>query len=257
MTFLKTWLSLLKVNTTRAIFSVRFLLSGGCIVFVLLSISFGMINSDSDVLSVVLISGSGHIPLIVGVLPLIPFAVTFASEWQERAVNFWIIRTGVRLYATSKVIVSACSAFFATFIGIMLHALILWSWLPLYTSFQTGDAYAPLLEAGMPWQYLVSSAAHLSLSSSLFSVTALWISTYIPNKWTALAAPIVLYFVLLRLTRNWDTPSFLKVGMLIEGTYHAGSPIAAFLFKLGIVFVLCWLMGIGTMIQIVRRVRHD
>lgn len=254
---MKPFISLLKVGFRRAIFSWHFLLSVSSVTLVLMMTSLGMIGPQSDVLSVAIISGSGNIPLIVGILPLIPFAITFASEWEERAVSFWIIRSGVRAYAISKLMVSAWSGFLATFTGILLHTLLLWTQLPLYTTFQTGDAYAPLLDAGMPWPYLLSAAAHLSLSSALFAVVALWISTYIPNKWTALTAPVVLYFVLLRLTRNWDIPPFLKIGTLVEGTYHAGSPLTALLLKLGVVMFLIWLMGYGTIGQIGRRVRHD
>ena len=249
--------SLLRVGFSRALFSWNFVLSVIMVTVVLLMTSIGMINPQSDVLSVAIISGSGNIPLIVGILPLLPFAITFASEWEERAVSFWIIRSGVRAYAFSKLMVSAASGFLTTFTGILLHVLLLRTQLPLYTIFQTGDAYAALLDAGKPWTYLLSAAAHLSLSSALFAVMALWISAYIPNKWTALTAPVVLYFVMLRLTRYWDIPPFLNPGMLVEGTYHAGSPLASLLFKFGMVTCLIWLMGYGTIGQIGRRVRHD
>ncbi|MBW4081238.1 hypothetical protein [Paenibacillus sp. S150] len=179
---MKLFISLLHIGFRLAIFSWHFLLSFISVTLVMLMTSLGMIGPQSDVLSVAIISGSGNIPLIVGILPLIPFAITFASEWEERAVSFWIIRSGVRAYAISKVMMSACSGFLATFTGILLHTLLLWTQLPLYTNFQTGDAYAPLLDAEMPWLYLLSAAAHLSLSSALFAVAALWISAYIPNK---------------------------------------------------------------------------
>jgi hypothetical protein len=251
------FISLFAVSFYRAVFSWFFLIGVCGVALMSWFTAFGMIGSQSDLLSVVIISGSGNILLIVGILPVIPFAITFASEWEERAVSFWIIRSGVRRYAFNKVIVSALSGFMVTFVGILLHAFLLWTRLPLYTTFQTGDAYASLLKAGRPLQYLLFSAAHLSLSSSLFAVAALWISAYIPNRWTAIAAPIVLYFVLLRFTRNWNIPSFLKIGTIVEGTYHASSPLSALLFKLATVMLLCWLIGYGTMRQIQRRVQHD
>jgi hypothetical protein len=156
------------------------------------------------------------------------------------------IRSGVRFYAVSKLLASALSGFLVTFTGILLYALILLTRLPFFTRITTGDAYVPLLEAGKPVQYLLVSSAHLSLSSVVFAVAALWISAYIPNRFTAIAAPAVLYFALYRLTRFWEIPPFLNVATLVEGTYHAGSPLASFLVKLGTVTVLCVLMGIGT-----------
>jgi hypothetical protein len=249
--------SLLVISFSRAIVSVRFLASVCGVILVLFLTSFGMISPLSDVLSVVMTSGGGNTILVVGILPLIPFATTFASEWEERAVSFWIVRSGICNYAVSKVMVSAVSGSLATLAGILVYALLLLIKMPLFSRISTGDAYAPLLEAGRPVRYLLYSAAHLSLSSALFTVAALWISTYIPNRFTALAAPAVLYFALFRLTRFWDIPPYLQIGTIVEGTYHAGSPLASMLFKLGTVTLLCLLMGYGTVVQIRRSVQND
>jgi hypothetical protein len=248
---------LLMICFSRAVLSMRFLASVCGITLVLFLTSFGMISPLSDVVSVVMTGGGGNIILVAGILPLIPFATTFASEWEERAASFWFVRSGVRNYAASKVIMSALSGTLATFAGIILYALILLIKLPLFSTITTGDAYAPLLEADMPVRYLLYSAAHLSLSSALFSVAALWLSTYIPSRFTAMAAPVVLYFALFRLTRFWDIPPYLQLGTVVEGTYHAGSPLASMLFKLVTVTLMCLLMGYGTVVQIRRRVRND
>ena len=238
--------SLLAVCCRRAIFSWKFAASVCGVTLVLFLTSYRMIGIQPDVLSVVMFSGSGNTILILAILPLLPFTTTFASEWEERATGFWIIRSGVRFYAVSKLLASALSGFLVTFTGILLYGLILLTRLPFFTRITTGDAYVPLLEAGKPVQYLLVSTAHLSLSSVLFAVAVLWISAYIPNRFTAIAAPAVLYFALYRLTRFWEIPPFLNVATLVEGTYHAGSPLASFLVKLGTVTVLCVLMGIGT-----------
>lgn len=254
---MKTFFSLLVISFGRAILSARFLASVCGVTLVLFLTSFGMISPLSDVLSVVMMSGSGNVILVVGILPLIPFATTFASEWEECAASFWLVRSGVRNYAASKVITSALSGTLTTFAGILLYALILMIRLPLFTTITTGNAYEPLLEAAMPMHYLLYSAAHLSLSSALFAVAALWISTYIPNRFTALAAPAVLYFALYRLTRFWGLPPYLNLGTIVEGTYHAGSPLAAMLVKLVTVTILCLLMGYGTVRQIRKKVQND
>lgn len=254
---MKRFVSLFLIGCIRAILSVRFIVSVCGVMLVLFLSSFRIISSQSDVLSVVMISGSGNFILIVGLFPLIPYATTFASEWETRATSYWLIRSGVRNYAANKVIVSAFSGFLATFAGILLYALFLMIKLPLFTEITTFDAYTPLLEAGMPVRYLLVSAAHLSLSSALFATAALWISTYIPNRFTAISAPIVLYFTLYRLTRFWDLPPFLHLSTLFEGTYHAGSPQATMFLKLGTVVILCTLMGYGIVRQIRRRVQHD
>ncbi|WP_281890567.1 hypothetical protein [Paenibacillus sp. YYML68] len=254
---MKTFLSLLAVCCGRAIFSIRFLASVVGVTVVLFLTTFGMIESHSSVLSVLVASGSGSVILVVGIIPLLPFATTFASEWEERATSFWLIRSGVRAYSISKAIASAVSAACTTLAGILLYALLLLIKLPFFTTISTGDAYVSLLERNQPVTYLLFSAAHLSLSSSLFAVAALWISTYIPNRFTALAAPAVLYYVMFRLTRFWDLPPFLNLGMIVEGTYIAGSPLESLFLKFMTILTLCIIMGYGIVGQVRRRVQHD
>lgn len=251
------YLSLLQANFSRAIISWRFLV-GICGVSLVLGIgSFGAMNDHEDVLSLTMLSGTGNFVLIVLLLPLIPFATSFAAEWEERAIAFWLIRTGVRTYASCKVIVSAVTGFFTTFVGIMLYAVILSFFLPFHHVYNTGDAYEILLLQEMPVSYLFFSTAHLSLSSAIFAVLALWISTYFPNRFSALALPAVIYFVVYRLTRFWELPPYLHVSTLVEGTYHAGSAINTLFVKLSVVVVFIVLMGYGTTAKIRRRVQSD
>lgn len=255
---MKLFLSLTATNFYRSLFSKRFLFSVLGVTVVLFMTSFGRIGSGSDVISVFMISGSGDLVLIMGVLPLLPFAMSFAMEWEERSAGFWMIRTGIRDYAISKVIVSAATGTLVTFAGVMLYVSLLLIKLPLYNAIDLqGNPYAPLLEAGMPVSYLLAYTFHMSLSSALFATAALWISTYIPNPFTTLAAPIVLYFFLVRLTITWGVPEFLNLTKIVEGPYHAGSPALSLLVKFGTVLLLCLMMGYGTVAQVRRRVQYD
>ncbi|MBD8499500.1 hypothetical protein [Paenibacillus arenosi] len=254
---MKLFLSLLLVNLSQAILTIRFLVCVCGVTALLFVTSYGTIDYLEDVKSVVMLSGGGNFTLVVGIIPLIPFALTFASEWEERASSFWIIRAGVSNYAICKVIAGAVSSVLVTFLGIWLYAVLLMIKIPFFTNSNTGDAYAPLLEAGQPVLYLLGTSAHLALSSAIFGVAALWISTFIPNRFTAIALPVVVYFVCLRLTRFWELPPYMMIGTIMEGTYHAGTPLMAFLFKLMTVILLCLLMGYGTVVQMRRRVQND
>src|SRR5690625_654784 len=117
---MSVFLLLLWTNFSRAIISWRLLASICGVTLVLAISSMGAINPQEDVLSIVQLSGTGgNFVLIVLLLPLIPFATSFAAEWEERALAFWLIRTGVRTYASCKVIVSAVTGFLTTFVGVM------------------------------------------------------------------------------------------------------------------------------------------
>lgn len=121
-----------------------------------------------------------------------------------------------------------------------------------------GDAYSVFLDAGMPVRYLCYNIADAAASSVLFAVAALWVSTYIPNRFVTMAAPLVVYFVASRFTTGPHFSLYLMAVVIVEGGgYDMGSPILSLLFKLGIVAFLCLLIGVGALRQIKRRVLHD
>lgn len=255
---MKVFFSLLAINIRQAVFSLRFLVSACGVTLTMFLTGLGLLSTAHDVIYLCgLSSGSESRMLMVGILPLFPFAITFAIEWEQRATQFWMIRTGIRNYSSSKVFVSALSGFLTTALGVSIFVLMALIRFPLFTHVSTGDAYSVLLEAGKPVQYLCYYIVHISLSSALFAVAAVWISAYIPNRYAAVAGPLVLYFVAHRFTTTLDIPQYLKVITIVEGGYDAGTPQKTLLLKLGIVMALCLLMGYGTIRQIRRRVFRD
>lgn len=251
------------VNAKRAIISVPFFLSACGVTVVMVFATWSLITqkSNESYLDVIYLygmgTGGGSLFLMTGILPLFPFATTFASEWGQQATNFWTVRTGIRNYAVGKVIVSALAGFLTTAVGLSLFFLLMRIKLPLFSAPSSGDAYASLLDQEMPIRYLLYHVTHISLTSALFAVVALWISTYLPNRFVTVAAPLVIYFVAHRFTTQLDIPEYLKATWIVEQIYDAGSLNATLLIKLGIVVSLCMLMGYGTVRQIRRRVQHD
>ncbi|SFQ31566.1 hypothetical protein SAMN05444406_12627, partial [Caldicoprobacter faecalis] len=124
---MKQFFYLLAADLRRAILSIRFLLSACGVALVLFIASWGQIKFARDVLYPLGlgISGTASMLIIASILPLFPFATTFATEWQERAVRFWIVRTGIRNYSMSKVLVSAISGFLTTAVGMLMFVLAL------------------------------------------------------------------------------------------------------------------------------------
>lgn len=255
---MKLFFFLLAVNIRRAIFSLRFAFCVCAIALIIFLTGLGLINNAGDVIYLLgLSSGSENMMLIAGILPLLPFAVSFADEWEEHAAGFWMIRTGIRHYAVSKVLVSAVSGFLTTAAGLILFILIALTKLPLFINSTAGNAYSVLLDAGKPVQYLCCYIADISLSSVLFAVAAVWVSTYITNKFTAVAGPIVLFFMLHRITATLNIPQHLKISAIVHGGYGTGTPMQNLLFKLGIVALLCFPMGYGSLRQIRRKTFHN
>src|SRR5690625_3678992 len=155
---------------------------------------------------------------------------------------------------------SSCQRINWFFNDLSRHAffiLLLRTRFPLFVFNNTGDPYSYLLNDGKPMIYLIYNIFHYSLSSALFAVTALWVSTYIPNRYIALASPLALYFVIFRFMTGLDIPQYLKINNIVEGGYHTGVAFQTFLYKLIPVLVLCGLMGFAAVRQIRRRVLRD
>src|SRR5690625_3367540 len=114
---MRQFFALLIVNIKRGIMSVPFLLSACGVTVVMVFATWSLITqkSNESYIDVIYLygmgTGGGSLFLMTGILPLFAFSTTFASEWGQRATSFWIVRAGIRNYATSKVIVSALSGF--------------------------------------------------------------------------------------------------------------------------------------------------
>jgi hypothetical protein len=128
--------------------------------------------------------------------------------------------------------------------------------LPLFVSSSTGDVYSILLDQGHPWRYLFFCIAHLALSSALFAVAALWVSTIICHTFTAIAGPLVIYFVAHRFTTTLDIPTYLKAGAIVEWVHGTGTPWQALGVKAATIAVLILILSVLTLINIRKKVRH-
>lgn len=226
--------SLLKADLYRALLSLNFILSIIFIIFVMLISCAGFITNTSDAISLLghALTGSGSVLFILCIAPILPYGMSFASDMEDRAVPFWVIRTGKADYAISKFISSGVAGFLSVGISIIGFMLVMSIFFPLFAGISAGDSYASLLEYNRPVMYIFAIAAHYSLSAVLFAGGAIAVSAFIPNKLTVMAVPIVIYFVLMRLTDLAPIPVILKASFLVQGIYPEVDPLTAFLYKL-------------------------
>lgn len=255
MIYVKLLSSLLSVDLYRSIFSLRFFLSVFGVALVMFLTTFKVLSNPSDVLNLLEmgIGGSGSLILIVCILPIFPYGTVYATEWEEQATSFWIVRTGIRNYSLCKILSTALTGFLTVAIGLLLFILIMLINVPLFTHSTTGNAYETLLLEGEPVKYLFYFIAHYSFTGALFAVTALWVSTFVPNKFVAVATPLVLSFVAQLITSILDIPQYLTITTIVQGVYNVGTPATSLMVKMLTVAVLCLIMGFGAFRQIRRR----
>ncbi|GAE29747.1 hypothetical protein [Halalkalibacter hemicellulosilyticus] len=257
---MKAFFYLLQTNSKLAIFSTRFLYCIGFVALAMFIVSFGFIQPGQNVmqlLSLALGGTTGILMLTLGTLPILPFAISYATDWEQKVTSFWMIRSGVFQYALNKCLISAVSAFLVTSLGIALFIGIMSTWLPVLSIDDGIGAYHTFLVDGKLVLYFFFHITHFSLSSVIFAIIALWVSTMIPNKFVALATPVVLYFVAHRLTTTLDIPVYLKALTIVEGYYDAGSPFLSLSIKLATVMAITLLLSYLSIRNIKRRAQHD
>lgn len=246
-------------NITQAIRSTGFLISvAGTFMAVALGTT-GLPADSADVIYLLGLSlnGSSSIILVVCIFSILPFATSFASEWTERSYRFWVIRTGLRVYSYAKIVVCAVSGFLATFVGLTIFLGAFSLLYPLFVSPYVSNGYSIFLENGQPYLYLLFFMTHISLSSSIFAVLALFVSSIFQDRFTTVAMPVVIYMAALRLFELIAPPAFLNLSVLIEAIYNAGSPLKSILLKLTATIIVILVSGGLTSMRIRKLVQND
>jgi hypothetical protein len=264
------FIRLMKEDWIRAVCSWGFFLSVIMVTILVTTSGYTMLPQSNSIIMLLYsgMRGNGVEVVVHSILPLIPFAMSFAFEWKERSYLFYLVRVGPERYILSKLIVSAVSGFLVMMIGVLLAipALqLLAPELPILFENIFSDFVTPLYEKGQIALALFIYIFHYALSGCLTAVCAVWFSTYIPNPFAVLAAPMTIYFTILRFNFLSASAGILKNSPLdfldpvywINNTYPTTSAAVALLTKGCTVLFLCLLMGFGSVRQMQRRVLND
>ncbi len=249
----------LRACLRRAVFSVNFITAVFAAFSVLALESTGLYTQGGDVLYYLglALNGGSAAVLMVCVFSTLPFSTSFATDWAERSFRFWSVRCGLRVYALTKIAACAVSGFLTSFLGMALFTAAFCARFPLFSFPSVGNAYSVYLIHGRPYAYLLLLMTHISLSSSVFAVLALLVSTFFPNRYTAAVMPVVLYMIAIRLSECFALPAPLDLSNLVVSVYNAGTPARSILLKLTLTAGLLALFGWAACRRLIRLVRHD
>ena len=204
------------------------------------------------------ITGGGVFVVILGILPLLPFACSYASDHKDGVVRFFIIRAGVGRYIACKFAAAVVCAMTVFLLGVFLYSGILFlTGMPFWDGLINNSlSYAQLLEQNNPWGYYLIKVFHYACSAAWFAALGMWISSLVPDVYVTLAAPVVLYMMALCLSVLCGVPWQYSFTMFGEGIHDMGTPQATLLFKIGITLASCLLLGWLSIQNVKRRVRH-
>lgn len=257
---MKKTLHILWMDMRRSLLSFRLLASVLCVPFLILTAVWGMMEDplvSAWYLARLALGGSGLVGMILCTLPVFAFGLSYAREWEEKAVRCQVIRAGTGRYALSKVLNCALSGFLTVFLGIGLFVLILLPFCPPHLPDSGGmSPYEILMGTHLIPGWLLYMAHH-GLSGSIASVCALWFSTLLPNRFAAAAAPFILYFSILRLNFLTRLPAWTSPVYWISGVWEEETCLETIGYKLITALALCALFGIAARYHIERRLLHE
>ena len=201
--------------------------------------------------------GHGLDILLVQIIPLFPFSLAFARDWQDGATRYYTIRSGPTPYILSKFLVAMASAFLSLLLGILLSFPLVKAFfpqLPYIPEYMEFDIfYNQLVMGGHPVLGYLSFSVHYALAACICAACAVWFSTYVPNPFAAAAAPMAIFFFIGRFNFLITIPRIIDPDFWLLAVYTGNYP---FLHRIGVALVLCGLMCFGTIRQMKRRVLH-
>lgn len=197
--------------------------------------------------------------LTLYILPTMPFAMTLQLDWENHAVPYWVIRSGVGVYTVAKLLASALAGFITVSNGLILVILSLriaqYPWFVL----AVGDTgYESLMMSGNVLGGYAGYVLHYALSGAIVGMFGMFVTVYVPNPYAAIAAPLSLHLTLSRLLNNSPTSviSIWHTNNWIANIHIASTAGQTLLEKFLFTVALCTIMCIAAVIRMQRRMQH-
>lgn len=187
-------------------------------------------------------------------LGLVPYGSSFCVDWKNQFIRCHVIRTSKSVYAWSKVIAVATSAFAAVFAGYVLTILLFWSHMPMGHESYDGTVLSKLIAAD-PLVYLLVRAAVFGAFCMFWAVFALLVSAYCANIFVTLSAPLIAYYFVVNGPGRW-LPSYLQLHHLSGGTVSVGGPWLTASYCLLVFVVMSGLAGLLFCHKVKRRLAN-
>lgn len=206
-----------------------------------------------------LIMDMSHFQQLLILLAALPFAAGFCNDWCCQYIRPVVVRSGVKKYALSKVLVCALSAFLVILIGMSLFFVIVGFLLPVAHPNPINEPVPPygvFLEGPAPFLYLLCVCSLFALSASLWAVIGLAVSARLPNKFVAICTPLIASYVLPELTLYLPSPCNLYFLARGRNILHQGA-VVSFLYCAGVFLALIAVAGYLFYWTVKRRMRNE
>ncbi len=198
--------------------------------------------------SIIYLLGYSNLQIAVvalGVMPILPFSLSFLQEKREKSIRFQAIRCGLPTYIVTKYLAVLLSGFCVVVAGYLFFILTLSFFFPMYIGNESGAGLSLDIWLSMkrPEMYVIGFIYHKGLSGMMFAGLGFFASTFLEDKFSAIMMPYLAYLIaalssaLFRFSYRYDITLWL-----IELPF-ASTPIVSLLLKTLAVGLL--LIGLG------------
>lgn len=204
-----------------------------------------------------LFSGTGSATVLLMMFPLMPYAVSYAKDMEEHALEFYMIRMNTVQFVFVRFMVVIFSAFMCIIISFALYSvLLLCMGHPLSAAMVNSDIEGyqkfSVLNTVL---HLLGYASDRGLSAVMMAACAMFLSVLYPHSFFVFTSPVCIYYMSVRLIfpkeieREWLIPS-----SWIELVYSSPSgEFVSLLCKIGVTAMVCFVYGGFTLIMAKRR----
>lgn len=224
-----------------------------------LSSSMMWTNKDFGVDEILdnLFGGTGSATVLITLFPLIPYAMSYAKDMEEHALEFYMIRMDTIKFMFVRFMAVIFSAFMCVLVSFLVYAvLLLCMGYPISGGIHANDmgGYYEFLGSNTTL-FLLCYAADRGLSAAMIAACAVFLSVLYPHSFFAFTAPVCIFLLSQRLIfpreieRTWLMPD-----TWIESVYNSPSGgFATLLCKVGVTAMVCLVYGGFTLIMAKRR----
>ena len=201
----------------------------------------------------------GSLTMLFYIWGVLPHGLSYCVDKRSGFLRQIGNRCPVRNYCIAK-----CCAAFLTSALTMAMSISTFLWLLSFFRPLDNDVYLDasgyrLWYPSHPLFYFIIAATILSLGSGLFSIVALWISSYIQNSFAIMASPLLLYYTqsIIFNKLGLNGLRFLSFSSVFHFTPGFSSPAANFFYTCGYLLTLAVFFGWLFIKSVEKRWQYD
>lgn len=191
----------LKMDMKRAVFSYKIILA-----FLGITLLWGInskrfFNPEDLLYLFVYTKGLSITTLLAVIISNVGYGTSFCEDYKHYAIRPIVIRSSIKKYVISKIIVCSIITMLIYVLGTMLFVLITMKDLPLTASSSTiveniksSSCFGFLLPENSFLVILIQCMLD-GMCCCTMSVAALSLSTFVPNEFIVLCIPLVMYYL--------------------------------------------------------------